>query len=197
MSATALHTEKELFALIATGDEAAFEKIFHTYNAKLLPFVTSITKNKEATEEIMQELFLKVWLKRDTLPTIEHPAAWLVRLSSNLALSYIQRQAVHERVVSNLSNLPAPAANTMEADIDVKKIQQHITHAVNSLPEKRQEVYRLSREEGLSRKQIAEMLSVSESTVKNQLSSALKSIQEYLQKHYGIYLPLVLLTTLV
>lgn len=190
---TAAYDDKELFLQIANGDEAAFEKIFHTYNAKLLPFVASITKNREVAEEIMQEVFLKLWLQRNTLPTIDNPAAWLVRLSSNMALSYLQRQAIHSKAVNKLSNQSSPAASSIEADIDAKKIQQHIAAAINSLPEKRQQVYKLSREGGLNRKQIAEQLGLSESTVKNQLSAALKHIQEHIEKNYGIYLPAILL----
>ena len=196
MPATTAYDDKELFLQIANGDEAAFEKIFHTYNAKLLPFVTSITKSREVAEEIMQEVFLKLWLQQSTLTTIDNPAAWLVRLSSNMALSYLQRQAIHSKAVNKLSHHSSPAASSIEADIDAKKIQQHIAAAISSLPEKRQQVYKLSREEGLNRKQIAEQLGLSESTVKNQLNAALKHIQEHIEKNYAIYLPLCLLEML-
>ena len=197
MSVIAAYDDKELFLQIANGDEAAFEKIFHTYNAKLLPFVTSITKSREVAEEIMQEVFLKLWLQQSTLTTIGNPAAWLVRLSSNMALSYLQRQAIHSKAVKKISNQSSPAASSIEADIDAKKIQQHIAAAISSLPEKRQQVYRLSREGGLNRKQIAEQLGLSESTVKNQLNAALKHIQEHIEKNYGIYLPFCLLEILL
>jgi RNA polymerase sigma-70 factor (family 1) len=193
LALTVAYNEKELFSQIAAGNEAAFEKIFHTYNAKLLPFVSSITKNREVAEEVMQEVFLKLWLQRETLTQIENPAAWLVRLSSNLALNYLQHLAVHTKVVNRLKKETTPESATIEEDIDIKKVKQHIATAISSMPEKRQEIYRLSREQGLNRKQIADKLGVSESTVKNQMSSALKHIQEFIEKHYGIYLPLILL----
>lgn len=145
----------------------------------------------------MQEVFLKLWLQRSGLTEIENPAAWLVRLSSNMSLSHLQRQAIHSKAVSKLSSQSPQTSISIEAEIDLKKIQAHIADAVNSLPEKRQQVYKLSREGGLNRKQIADRLGLSESTVKNQLSTALKHIQEHLEKNYGIYLPLFLLSSII
>jgi len=188
--------EKELFELIAESDEAAFEKIFHTYNAKLLPFVTSITKNREAAEEIMQEVFLKLWLHRTSLTEIENPTAWLIRVSSNLALSYLQRLAIHTKVVKRISGQTSQTDTLVESEMDVKKIKEHVAVAVSQLPKNRRQIYNLSREDGLNRRQIAERMGIAESTVKNQLTAALKFIQEYIEKNYNIYLPLFLLLIL-
>lgn len=193
MSINPLNNEKELFQRIANSDETAFEQIFHAYNERLLPFVGAITKSTSAAEEIVQEVFLRLWLHRASLANMEEPAAWLTRVASNLSLSYLKRVATYSRILQTIKPEETLTETDPATTLDTKKIAELVADAVAQLPAKRQQIYRLSREKGFTRQEIADSLQLSESTVKNQLTAALKFIQEYITTNTGVYIPVSLL----
>ena len=192
-------TDRILFARIATGDESAFETLFHTHNRRLFPFVLSITKNEADTKEVIQDIFLKVWLKRETLPTVENPGAWLHTVAANAAYEHLRKEA---RYALRLQNVAADtrANETNLSDIheqfDRREIRDLIREAVDKLPARRRRVFQMARLEGYSRKEIAETLGISENTVRNQLTEAAEFVHEYILKNGPLYLPMLLIVGL-
>lgn len=186
------HNERDLFEQIARGDENAYALIFHAYNARLYPAVLKIIKSPAQAEEIIQNTFLKLWLHRHRLPEIEKPGAWLFRIASNLALSTLRNEAVYHRHVQGAGTTLPAADEDLQLALDAKELKQLIAEAVDILPASRQQIFRLSRYDGLSREEIAQKLGITESTVKNQLTSSIKFIREYIVKKQGIHLPLVI-----
>ncbi len=191
-----IHNELELFSLIAKGDEDAFSKIFHHYNSRLFSAVLKLVKNRQQAEEVIQELFLTLWLKRAGLPEIAHPGSWLLKIATNLALNQLKKVATYEKYVIAASPDTDMGEDEINACLDARFLKQQIAIARQLLPASRREVFILSREEGLTRSQIAERLGISESTVKNQLTAALKFIQNHIETHTGCYLPVSLLLLL-
>ncbi len=187
-----IHIERDLFLQIAGGNETAFRKIFHIYNAKLFPAMLSLTKSEAEAEEIVQDVFLKLWLNRASLPEIENPGGWLYRIASNLALSSLRTKARNIKHSSVLQEGQTEADDSLELKLDASELNKLVAEAVEKLPSGRRQVFILSRVEGLNRKQISERMGLSESTVKNQLTSALKFIQAYIIKKRGVYLPVIL-----
>lgn len=192
MNNSELNNETELFGRIAEGDEAAFATVFHYYNKRLFPGVLKILKSQAEAEEVVQNTFLKLWLTRHQLPEIEKPGAWLSKIASNLALNALRDKANYKRHTElvGISDISEEAG--LQRSLDAKELKLLITEAVAVLPAGRQQIFRMSRYEGLSRPEIAQKLGVTESTVKNQLTSSLKFIQEYLLKKHGIHLPLII-----
>ena len=185
--------DKDLFDLIAQGDEAAFTAIFHRYNRRLFHKITSITKSETEAEEIIQELFLRLWLNRYKLSAIENPGGWLHTVAANLSLDALRKKArtftyAHSSEEDDPEDTLQPAAQ-----FELKEVQGLITEAIDKLPSSRKKVFMLSRTQGLTRKEIAQQLGVSESTVKNQLTSALQFVQDYLKSRGGLYLPSLLI----
>jgi RNA polymerase sigma-70 factor (ECF subfamily) len=181
-----------LFARIAEGDENAFARLFHEYNSKLFPFILKITKTESEAEEIIQNLFLKLWLNRHTLSGIEYPGAWMYKVAANLALSFLRSRAVqmkHERMSSWQQ---FNEQDEIQLKLEAKELKELIVQAVENLPPGRREIYQLSRQQGLNRIEIASRLGISESTVKNQLGSALKFIQHFIEQKQAVCLPVVL-----
>lgn len=179
-----IYDDKELFLLISRGDEEAFTLLFHKYTPKLFPFVFKLTRSEHLAQEMIQETFLRLWVSRVDLVNIENPSAWIYRIASNLSINYLRNQNNRLRI---LQTLPiAGMQDTSEEKMDSKELEGIIRLAVNLLPEKRQEVYRLSREDGLSHQQIADKLNISINTVKNQIGSSLKFIQEFISKETGL-----------
>lgn len=186
-----LHTDQELFRQIAEGDEHAFREIFYRYGAIIHPFILRMVKNEAVGREIVQEVFLRLWLKRETLAGIGNPSAWIYRVASNLALTHLRRRQLEARVLQGLRDTQ-PADPAHEALL-MKELETLIHRAVEGLPPQRQKIFRLSREQGMSRKEIARHLHISENTVKNQLMISLKCIQEFIKKAGGSYIPFLLM----
>lgn len=196
MSANVLHTQRELFSRIATGDQAAFAEVFHYYNARLYPVVLRLVKTHGEAEEILQEVFLKLWLHREKLPEIDNPGAWLNSIASNLALSHLRHLAVRRKHHPLMAEAADDSEVVVEEALRAREVGRWIHEAVELLPKSRREVFLLSRNQGLSRREIAEKLGISESTVKNQLNAALHFVHDYLLKNKGMSLPTLLLILL-
>lgn len=186
MAVYPLYDEQQLFERIARGDEEAFGHIFHTYNAKLFPFVIKVTRSESAAQEIIQETFLRLWVHRESLAQMEQPVSWLYKVASNLSLSYLRRQAAEIRRIQQVSMSSTVAENNGVNNIAVREMQSLLNAAIDRLPPRRQLIYKLSRQQGLSHKEIAEQLHLSRNTVKNQVVVALKFIQDYILRVSGM-----------
>lgn len=189
MSATKVSEEKKLFLQIAEGDEVAFSAVFHEYNSKLFSVVLRITKSESEAEEIIQNVFLKLWLNRNMLTEIEKPGAWLYKIASNLALTFLRKKAVQHRYENTFQLQETSPQDEIQSSLDAKELNKCIYQAIENLPPGRREIYKLSRQQGLNRMEIARQMGIAESTVKNQLGSALKFIQQYINQQHGVYLP--------
>ncbi|SEW39444.1 RNA polymerase sigma-70 factor [Chitinophaga arvensicola] len=190
-----LNEDRILFSKIASGDETAFRLLYHRYNAILAGSVKKLLKSDMAAEEVLQEVFLKVWMVRDTLKHIENPGGWLYTLASNYSLSALRKLAREKQRQEDVAeDLPDDA--DVPAGIYAKELQALIKHAVEKLPASRREVFMMNTQEGKSRKEIADALDISENTVKNQLVTARRFIREYLEKHTGTRLPILLIILL-
>ena len=181
-----MDNEAELFQLVAKGDAAAFQLIFHHYNALLYLFVVKMTGSPETAKEVVQDIFLLVWQQREKLPAIQYPKAWIYRVASNTAVNYLRKQAADGRLFDRLKTQSSSIAATPETSLLTKETDKILQQAIQSLPPGRQQVYRLSREQNLTIPEIAVLLGLSPHTVKNQLVSALKSIKSFLEQHLPV-----------
>ncbi|GAA4301551.1 sigma-70 family RNA polymerase sigma factor [Compostibacter hankyongensis] len=182
-----------LFRQLAVGSEPAFRKIFHAYNAQLHPFIFRMTGSGYVTEDIIQETFLRLWIHRAEVGRMDRPVSWLYTVASNLSLSWLRARVSEHRRLARIETEHRTAPHPDEGNLSLKEIQLLVAEAVALLPPKRQQIYRLSREQGLNHQEIAEQLQLSPNTIKNQLVSALKFIKVYLQKAGGLAAPLLIL----
>lgn len=193
MSAASNHNEKELFRQIAAGDQSAFTAIFHIYTPQLFTYILKITKDEQLAKEMLQETFLKLWIKREDLLQVQHPAGWLFRIAANNCLSYLRIQAGRNQLQHTVFEKMKPAGFPVLEKLEGRDTELLIHKAVQLLPPKRKEVYLLSRVEGFTHQEIADRLGLSINTVKNHLGMALKSIQEYLHNQTGLSMTVLLL----
>lgn len=189
MEDKSLHTDEYLFARIAEGDEAAFEQLFYRYLPKLQIVIRKIVKQDAVVNDIIHDIFLNIWVKRDQLPEIASPARWIFRVMYNRSLTWIERQHLHE---NKQKAMPQPAAsNDTEEAVFFAETSRLVKEAIHQLPPQTQKIYLLSRESGLRIPEIADALQLSPSTVKNTLVRAGKMVRDHLRDH-GIVLPLLL-----
>ncbi|WP_127132815.1 RNA polymerase sigma factor [Pseudoflavitalea rhizosphaerae] len=183
MTTDQLYQDRELFRRIALGDEDAFRVLFHTYNKMLLPFVVKLVSGLHDPAEILQEVFLRLWKHRGKLADVENPKAYIVRVVSNEATTYMQKLALQNKLMEKAIRQRGQDPLTPEEQIALKETARMVTDAVERLSPACRQVYILSREEHLTLPQIAVKLQLSESTVKNQLVKALKDIRLYIRKN--------------
>jgi RNA polymerase sigma-70 factor (family 1) len=184
-----MHDEKALFRRMAGGDEKAFRQLFHHYNKILQPFVFKLTRSSQAAEEVLQEVFLKVWLNREKLAMAEDPKAYLIRIVSNESMNYLRVRAREVKLLAVVRPMTPEEAPSAEQRLSCRETEQQIQEAVDRLPQACRDIYRMSREELMRIPEIASTLGLSNSTVKNQLVKALKSIR----LHIGNIIPALLL----
>lgn len=184
MAADNLHIDKELFIRIAGDDEQAFTELFHICTPWLLPFIIKLTRNEHVAQEMIQETFLRLWINRAELTKVDNPAAWIYRIASNISITWLRKQGNRRKLLQKLET--KETADSTADIIDSKELGLIIRTAVQLLPERRQEIYCLSRDQGLTHQQIAEKLNLSANTVKNQIGIALKFIQDYINKKTGL-----------
>lgn len=191
-TATTLPDEKELFALLSQGDQVAFTKIFDYYEPRIYPFVLKITKSETTAEEIVQELFIKLWTGRIALAKIENPRSYIFRMAANRTSNYLRDLAKNIKLVKNAAGQMLVEKNTTEEAIDYKYTQEIINKVVDQLPAQQKQVYKLSRQQGLNAEEISKEMGIAEKTVKNHLTEALKFIKAQLQQSPGTAIALIL-----
>lgn len=190
MTLKRIDNEQLLLKQISEGDEQAFGVLFYHYLPVLQAFALRFTKSDSAAEEIIQDTFLRVWLNRDKLESVENVKAWLYKYTSSECLSYLRKVLKQARAMDDLKKEEFFENNNTSDTIHLNEVSELVRKAVDKLPQQRKRIYEMSRNEGLTIPQIAEILHLSPNTVKNALVTSLKSIREYLKNH-GVTLSLL------
>jgi len=193
MQESTLLDDKKLFQAIAEGDEAAFEILFHRYVPKVEPVIRKMVQSDAVAKDLVQDIFLLLWLGRTKLAEVETPANWIFRIVYNRTYSWLERESVQHKNLDQTSIHQQPYSLQTEEHVLFNETSRLVKEAILLLPPQTQKIYRMSREEGLKNAEIAESLQISVNTVKNTLVTAGKSVRVHLEKH-GIVVPLIVLT---
>ncbi|WP_316838434.1 RNA polymerase sigma factor [Pedobacter gandavensis] len=181
LSLNSVPTEIFLLRRVAAGDEDAFSKLFDDYQQQVSGFVFSIIGSKELTQEIVQDIFIKVWQKRGELLEIQKFDAYLFVLSKNYTLNCIRKIQREEKKATAYNSLQ-PDVEQPQSDIDNDDYLELIEKATSTLPPQQQRVFRL-RMEGLKNHEIAAQLMISPDSVKKYQQLALKSVATFVKLH--------------
>lgn len=174
-TSSSYYNETDLLARLSAGDELALTDIYHHHWQSLFVSAFNILKDKAACEDILQELFLQVWLKRESLEISSSLGAYLHTATRYQVFKYIRKASHREHLFEKLDlRLAEPSA---EKALQLKQLNEQIHAIVETLPEQCRIIYKLSREEYLSHKEIAERLNISTKTVENQLTIALRKLR--------------------
>lgn len=176
------HTDPLLLKQISEGDESAFGRLFHSWQPLLAGYIYKVTESRPLTEEIVQDVFLKIWQTRETLANITHFKSYLFVISRNHALNVVQknmRQLLQQKAYEQSGQA---IGNTGPSSEELAGLTL-IDVAVDQLPARRKEVYLLHRHEKLTYQQIADKLGIGRESVKTHLELAMKDISRYVLKH--------------
>lgn len=177
--------EKNIVEKIKTGDEKAFEELFNSYYGQLCLFATKIIEDEMNAEEMVQDIFVKFWEKREQLTIETSLKNYLFRSVKNSCLNTIKHNKTRKQYAQHiLSEAEKNNFNDNYIEVDLAK---KIEDSIESLPEKRREIFRMSREEGLKYREIAEKLKISIKTVETQMALAIRTLRDKL-KNYNTFL---------
>lgn len=171
-------TDKTLLAAIGNDDYAAYNKLFVRYYNRLCCYVYRVLENKEDTEDVVQELFLTSWSNRKKIVTGENVSGYLYTMARNQALNYIRTQTNYKTTLENREEqLPYYEENTLEAE----EFRMTLYDCINRLPDRCKEALLLHRVKGMKQKEMADMLSISVKTIKNQIWASLQRLKKCLE----------------
>jgi RNA polymerase sigma-70 factor (family 1) len=172
-------TEYNLIQLLQKGNVAAFDSLFEVYSPKLYGFALKYYKNETDAEELVQEVFVKVWENRQSLKSELSFKSYLFTIALNLIRKYFNKKATSLRYLESIQNDP-DFSEQFPTD-DYETALRQIYRIIDQMPERRREIFLKSKLEGKSAKEIATELNISPGTVDNQVSEALRFIRAKLK----------------
>ena len=175
------------------GNHRAFRKLFDTYRNDLYNYSLSMVTSKTYAEEIVQDVFLKVWLKRESLNPELSFKAYLFTITRNKTLKFLKKAANNRKLCEEVFYTSQKITNATERSIRESELEIIKNKALNKLPPKRLLIFEMSRNEGKSYDVIAEELKISPHTVRNQISKALETLRNSLIENKDIALILIVL----
>ncbi|MHB9011272.1 MAG: RNA polymerase sigma-70 factor [Ignavibacteriaceae bacterium] len=167
-------SDKGLIDSLKDDDQNAFKEIYKRYWEKLYLFAYKIIKDKDICEDIIQEVFTDLWIRRKE-KEIGNISAYLYKAVKFQVFNQFRKMKLVDKHVEEFDNFISQ--HNLAEYIEYKDIYSRVETEIVKLPEQRRIIFQLSRDEGLSNKEIAQKLNISVQTVKNQISHALKSIR--------------------
>lgn len=182
-------TDAVLIQLLETGDENAFQEIYKRYWYKLYTVARRKVEAQEDAEEIVQDIFVDLWERRIRL-NINELDRYLFSAVKYKVLNYIKSRIVRQTYRDTVS-LKIDADSNTEEELALQDLRQAITNGIENLPPKTQEIFRLNRLEGLSVREISDLLHIPERTVEYHVTQSLRSMRVYLKDFVVLMLTLI------
>jgi RNA polymerase sigma-70 factor (family 1) len=184
------HSEKSTFEMssivdaIRDGDMAAFRQLYEAFHVQLYAFSLKFLKSPELSEEIVHDVFLKVWEKRAALDSSKNIQAYLFTICKNTILNTLEKAAHDTRLQQQIAHyLP-----TFDPEIDLETTDdsEMLWEAIRQLPTQRQQIFRLAKLEELSYEEIAQRMGITKGTVSDHLVKAMRSVRAYMYAKSGV-----------
>jgi RNA polymerase sigma-70 factor (ECF subfamily) len=178
-----LQNDTGLILRLQQNEVEAFDALYETYHAGIYANVLKLVKNESATEDIVQEVFIKLWEKRMSLDSKQPVAGWLFVVSFNRSVDFLKQKLKESTAQIDFNNNLFTATDT---DFELKEAQwAFVEKAINGLSPQKRKVFELCKLQGKSYEETAAELQISKHTVKEYLSGAISSIKEYMKQHAG------------
>lgn len=165
---------------IKKGDTGSFNKLYDLYSVRLLNFSLLYLDSKEEAEEVVQDVFCKIWENRHKLDEKYSLNGYIFRITKNLVLNKLRKRINEPSGYVSIGSCGIHH-NKTENDILFNEMEQLLEDAIEALPPRRQLIFKLSRQKGLSNQEIADYLNISVNTVEGQIRKAIKYLRTYIK----------------
>ncbi|MGD9557753.1 MAG: RNA polymerase sigma-70 factor [Mangrovibacterium sp.] len=190
-----MNLEQELLDSIYKGNKTVFEILFKTYYNRLCAFAVNFVSRNDLAEDIVADVFLKLWEKKESVNITDSISSYLFRAVKNSCINYLNREKSRSHTISeneiSLLNLKLEYLISERyplTDLIGKELEERIKTEIEKLPGQCREIFYLSRFEDFSHKEIAEKLGISENTVKVQIYRALSKLRQGLKDYLAIFI---------
>ncbi|WP_316812862.1 RNA polymerase sigma-70 factor [Pedobacter heparinus] len=171
------YTDQELAALLKDGDSSAFTEIYNRFKGPLYIHAFNLLRDREEAKDILQQVFELLWTGRQSLVIKSQLSGYLYTLVRNKIFKTIAHHKVESKYISSLAGFATKGECITDHLVREKLLIEIIEKEISELPERMREIFELSRKSGLSHKEIAAQLNISEKTVRNQVNNALKTLR--------------------
>ncbi|NHA02499.1 sigma-70 family RNA polymerase sigma factor [Mucilaginibacter sp. HC2] len=168
------------------GSELAFSKIYDHFSKPLYRNILFLVKDEEIAQELLQELFLTIWIKREQIDPDKKISAFLYKTANWLVLKHFRKIAQDKRLINHLIITTVDHVTPTEDIIIDKEIHDLLARAIENLPPQRKKVFKLCKFEGKSYQEAGELLGISTETIRNQIVAANKSVKEFFLLHNDV-----------
>lgn len=181
-----IEDEKQLLLRLRDGDEQAFTALFYAYKDLLYSFLLGIVRSEDKADDLLQDVFLKLWNNRQNADTIESLNGYLYNMTKNIALDNLRRLSKEYAIMEDMQSFTVNKEEDFTpADILIEKeLDSRLKKAIDQLPQQQKKVFILRHHIGLKHEEIATMLNLSVSTSKNTTKNAIDNLRRILKYTY-------------
>ncbi|WP_051691706.1 MULTISPECIES: RNA polymerase sigma factor [Pedobacter] len=176
----------ELLLQLRNGDESAFAEIYNQYRSKIFVYAASLCKSTDLAQEIVQEVFIRIWQKREQINTDLHFGAYIKKITLNHVLNHLKKVAREKVLQQELFGYIETLRNSTEESLLEKELLKTYDEAIENLPPQKKLIYQMSRTQDLTHDEIAQKLNISKNTVKNHMVEATRFIRNYVAKNDSV-----------
>lgn len=176
---------------LKADDKVVIDKIYQKYHAKIYHFAKSYLKLNDEAADIVQEVFVKLWDSRASLKRDTDLDALVFTITRNAVISVFRKKSSEKKYMEYLRSMAIDSDNQTIEALDYCSLEGHLNSLINQLPEKRKQVFLLSRQQGLKNTEIAKQLNISEKTVEDHMTKALVFLRKRMES-YGVFGVLVM-----
>lgn len=184
--------EQALLKSCSKGNRGAYALLYTHYMSPLFRYLFLFTRSKEYSEEIVQDVFVKIWEKKEHLAKVQAFRPYVFKMAKNHLIDQMRKANSESRLMDQLRPSTEDSGAYSDSEAIYNQYYQIALEAKELLPPKRKRIFEMSAEDGLSLDEIAERLEISKTVVKKQLYTATDFIREYLRKHAEMTLDLVI-----
>jgi RNA polymerase sigma-70 factor (family 1) len=188
LSSSLPYNENELATRLATGDEAVFAQLYNAYWNKIYSLALIYLKSVELAQDAVQEVFLKLWARREQMAKVKNLEAFIFIMGRNLVIDSLKKKISNLAIYQDTDDCLPDDLLLPHDQVDLKQLQKNIADAIEKLPPQQKNIFRMSREDGLNHEQIAQRLGIGKKTVKNHIVRALNTLRILLHDHESLLL---------
>ena len=188
------HIEKEWLARIKQGDQQAFAELYRAYSERLYKSLLRLVKSEQMAQELLQDIFVQFWEKRETIDVQSSLAAYLLRIGENKVYDFYRKLKREQTLLAMVKASASERYLPIEETALSEENGQLLRKAIETLPPQRRQVFECCKLQGRSYQETSELLGISTSTINDHIVKATKTIRQFIYDHQKMTVMLVLLS---